>query len=183
MPARLQGHAASDNWFVAVEGDDIYPDLAIGRFPVVEPEEVAAIVAKTIRYGDQAGDEPWRSRALFITDENQAYQEQSDDLIDELSSWGLDSSRVYARLDDSLNDQHRATLGSEIGSGQLLVHFWGHGGRCIWRTGKPDLNNQSDLFNLEDLDNLPEGYKLVAVEPAQVQVSFLGRRRDRELHR
>ncbi len=32
-----QGHAASDNGLVSVDGDDIYPDLAVGRIPVVEP--------------------------------------------------------------------------------------------------------------------------------------------------
>ena len=48
MHQGAQGHAASDNYFVAVVGDDELPDLAIGRLPVVEPAEVAAIVDKTI---------------------------------------------------------------------------------------------------------------------------------------
>lgn len=43
-----QGHSASDNYFVQVEGGDHLPDLEIGRLPVVEPEEVAAIVDKIV---------------------------------------------------------------------------------------------------------------------------------------
>ena len=53
--AHAQGEAASDNWFVAVDGDDDLPELAIGRLPVTEPEEVAAIVAKTMRYMSDPG--------------------------------------------------------------------------------------------------------------------------------
>jgi hypothetical protein len=59
-----EGHSASDNWFVAVDGDDASPDLAIGRFPVVEPAEVEAIVTKTIAYARNPQPGAWHRNTL-----------------------------------------------------------------------------------------------------------------------
>ena len=36
----------------------------------------------------------------------------------------------------------------------MLVHFLGHGGRYIWRTGPPDYRKNHDLFTLEEVDRL-----------------------------
>lgn len=161
--ATTQGHAASDNWFVAVDGDDIHPDLAIGRLPVVSPEEVEAIVAKTIRYVEEPEVGPWRRNLLWITDENTAIQDQSDWIVEPLRGLGFRAVKVYPDLEEVANETHQARLRQALGDGQLLVHFWGHGGRFIWQTGRTDLNSQRDLFNLDDLDRLPASRRLAVV--------------------
>ena len=43
------------------------------------------------------------------------------------------------------------------------MHFYGHGGRYIWRTGPPDLRKNHDLFTLEDLDELQAHDRLPVV--------------------
>jgi len=43
------------------------------------------------------------------------------------------------------------------------VHFIGHGGRYIWRTGPPDLRKNHDLFTLADLDTLTNADRLPMV--------------------
>ncbi len=48
--ASYDGQSASDNHFVSVGKDPLHPVIAVGRFPVVEPAEVKAIVDKTINY-------------------------------------------------------------------------------------------------------------------------------------
>ena len=60
-----EGYAASDNGFVTLVGEDFFPDLAIGRFPVTSPDEVRAIVEKTIRYKKSKPDGEWRKAVLF----------------------------------------------------------------------------------------------------------------------
>lgn len=158
-----QGHAASDNYFVSVDGDDIYPDLAIGRLPVTQPEDVTAIVDKTLAYMREPEVGPWRRHALWITNESIAYQRRSDRFAKLLGDEGFDSTKVYPRPEEADNSQHQQELLDAFAEGQLLVHFVGHGGRLIWRTGPPDLRKNHDLFTLEHLDQLEPTRRLPVV--------------------
>ncbi len=158
-----QGHAASDNELVAVDGNDRYPDLAIGRLPVVTPEEVAAIVSKTIRYLTEPEAGAWRQRILWITNEDPALQRHSDRLAATLAGQGYESRKVYPGATGASNAMLQQTLRQSFDEGFAVVHFHGHGGRYIWRTGVSDLEKNSDLFTLEDLDRLAPSHRLSVV--------------------
>ena len=158
-----EGEAASDNAFVAVEGDDDLPDLAIGRFAVSRPEEVEAIVAKTIRYASRDDSGDWQRRVLWITDELQGFKSASDKLASGTEEQGLVAGKIYPGSDEADNLAHKAEIRRRLDEGQLLVHFLGHGGRYIWRTGPPDLKKNHDLFTLEDLDALASGRPLPVI--------------------
>jgi len=150
-----QGHAASDTDFVTFDPDE--PDLpvmAIGRLPVLEPAEVRAIVEKTIRYAESAPVGPWKARTLFITNQESVYQRMSDELALDVSEEGLAWTKIYPASKDESNELHTARLVEALDEGQLMVHFVGHGGRYIWRTGPPDYRKNHDLFTLEDLEKL-----------------------------
>ena len=105
-----QGHAASDNYFVAIAGEDYLPDLAIGRFPVVEPAEVAAIVTKTIRYMSENTVGPWRRSVLWITNESLAFQRRTDELAAEMAARGFNAKKVYPSSEEADNIGHQQTL-------------------------------------------------------------------------
>jgi len=149
-----EGYAASDNVFVAIDGDDYLPDLAIGRFPVSDPADVAAIVDKTIAYHQQSEVGPWRRKVLWITNEERAFQLNSDRLDNSFASNGFAGTKIYPSSQEKDNVEHQAELQSAFNDGQLLVHFLGHGGRYVWRTGPPDYRKNHDLFTLEHLDQL-----------------------------
>jgi hypothetical protein len=149
-----EGYAASDNVFVAVDGDDYLPDLAIGRFPVSDPADVTAIVDKTIAYHQQSEVGPWRRKVLWITNEERALQLTSDRLDDSFATTGFAGTKIYPSPQEKDNIEHQAELQSAFNDGQLLVHFLGHGGRYVWRTGPPDYRKNHDLFTLEHLDQL-----------------------------
>ena len=158
-----QGHSASDNYFVAVDGDDHLPELAIGRLPVVKPQEVRQIVAKIRRYllDPEPGD--WNRNALFITNEQRHNQSRSDSLAEDLLTKGIESQKIYPQSSEESNAEHTETLLQAFDGGQLFVHFLGHGGRYIWRTGPPDVKKNHDLFTLEDLDRLAPNPRLPIV--------------------
>ncbi len=155
-----QGHSASDNYFVTVEGDDYFPDLAIGRFPVVSPQEVGHIVQKTLMYLRSAPVGPWRRSILWITNEEKWAQRTSDSLAEEAEVFGYGANKVYPQPEESDNSLHQGTLQDAFNEGQLLVHFYGHGGRHIWRTGPPDLEKNHDLFTLDHVDGLEPNERL-----------------------
>ncbi|MBI5445281.1 MAG: hypothetical protein HY900_29225, partial [Deltaproteobacteria bacterium] len=157
------GHAASDNYFVAISEIDPTPRLAIGRLPVTEPEEVAAIVAKTIRHVRESGPGPWRQNVLWISDGAGFGRTLSDSLADKLATRGMASTKVYPDLTGASNARHQERIREAIDEGQLLVHFWGHGGRFIWRTAPADFERNEDLFTLADIDRLKPSARLPVV--------------------
>lgn len=155
-----EGHAASDNAFVAVSGEDISPDMAIGRLPVARPEEVASIVAKLLRYAREADVGPWRRNILWITNEQKWFQRVSDTLAQDFNGLGYSPVKVYPQPEEGDNSAHQEFLKQAFDDGQLLVHFLGHGGRYIWRTGPPDIKKNHDLFTLEDVEELTPSARL-----------------------
>ncbi|MCP4659898.1 MAG: hypothetical protein GY856_31225, partial [bacterium] len=160
--ATYQGHAASDNFFVDVD-DDLLPEMAIGRLPVVKPEAVARIVAKVRRYVTASEVGPWRRNVLFITNEQRRLQRQSDKLARRLTNGGFLGTKVYPTSSEVSNERHTGRLVEAFDQGQLVVHFLGHGGRYIWRTGPPDLKKNHDLFTLDHLEQLSAGGPLPVV--------------------
>lgn len=149
-----EGHAASDNAFVCLEGDDLQPEMAIGRIPVVAPEEAHTVVDKSIAYATAHNWGPWRKNVLFITNESMGYQRQSDRIAQMTEELGFLSHRVYPESSEKSNEHHSRTILDDLNEGQFLVSFLGHGGRYIWRTGPPDLKKNHDLFTLDHLDEL-----------------------------
>lgn len=158
-----EGHAASDNWLVCVDGDDYLPDMAVGRIPVASPEEMKAVVEKTIAYDAQAPEGEWRKRLLFITNESKGFQRSSDRSAELFEGRGFEIEKVYPNAEETANDLHTRHMLDLFDQGLLMVQFLGHGGRYIWRTGPPDLKKNHDLFTLEDLDDLKENSKLPVV--------------------
>jgi len=149
----LDGPAASDNWFVNVEGN-ARPEMAIGRFPVVTPEEVLGIVEKTLAFARRsAGEDP---AALMVTDHYDASKGHADVLAARLEEEGFSTTRIYPQVDGPASRQHLLTVVDAFDLGPDLVYFVGHGGRYEWRTGRADLSGQTDLFTLDHLDQLAE---------------------------
>lgn len=158
-----QGHSASDNYFVAVDGDDNLPDLAVGRLPVVEPEELAGIVAKIRGYVLEPEPGPWRNELLLITNDDPLFQRKSDRLAGFAAAHGLETKKIYPRKEERDNARHTRRLLEELDTGRALVHFMGHGGRYIWRTGPPSRQKDHDLFTLDDLEKLKPTRRLPLV--------------------
>ncbi|HET7065657.1 MAG TPA: C25 family cysteine peptidase [Rudaea sp.] len=157
------GQSASDNRFVATSDNDYHPALAIGRLPVVSAEEVAAIVRKTINYASASDVGSWRHRVMFIANENPSFQRSSDQIAQDVGAQGFATEKIYGNQDEADNLAHQAAINDGLNKGELLVHFIGHGGRLIWRTGPPDVKKNHDLFTLADVNNLRNGMRLPMV--------------------
>jgi len=148
-----EGQSASDNGYATMKQGDFHPTLAVGRFPVVEPAEVKAIVAKTIDYIAKPMPGPWHRDVTFIsTSELAAFKQASDQFSSELDQRGFITRNIYTDAEDrdpGHYSQARSTLRDDLDGGGLLVHFLGHGGSYIWRVGA-----MGDLFSLDDVSAL-----------------------------
>ncbi len=157
------GHAASDNYFVAVDGDDTLPDMAIGRLAVVEPADVTSIVEKTIRYASKPEVGPWRRSIVFLTNTLKRFHNQSRSVAKVFNAEGFSTEEIYPTLEEPDNAQYTRRLIELLNEGQLFIHYLGHGGRYIWETGRRDLKENRDLFTFEDLENLEATSRLPVV--------------------
>lgn len=145
-----EGQAASDNGFATLKAGDYHPTIAVGRLPVIEAAEVSAIVDKTIAYLSKPEPGDWRREVTFVsTDEVQSFKSASDKIAADLGSQGYSIKNLYTKQDASEATFAHAELKKDLDSGNLLVHFLGHGGAFIWRVGPP-----ADLFTLDDVSNL-----------------------------
>jgi len=158
-----EGLAASDSELVAIDGDNWIPDMAIGRFPVVEPSDVASIVRKIIDYETKAPVGPWRRSLLWISNEETYMQRFTDAVALSGTEFGTRPTKVFPEASATDNSLYQSQLVNEFDEGQLLVHFLGHGGRYIWRTGPPDPRRNHDLFTLDHIDQLQPTAKLPVI--------------------
>jgi Peptidase family C25 len=158
-----EGQSASDNGFVALSDSNFHPALAIGRFPVVTAEEVRAIVNKTVNYASTPTLGSWRSKVTFIANEDVYFQKSSDQIATAIEREGFTADKIYGKASETDNLANQAALNDSLNAGNLLVHFLGHGGRFIWRTGPPDVNKNHDLFTLDDVSKLHNGNRLPLV--------------------
>lgn len=154
-----EGQSASDNPY-GIVNQGFQPSVAVGRFPVVEPAEVSAIVDKTIDYMTKPQPGRWRRDVMFITDESEYFKKASDQLAESMGKQGFLADRIYASADEKDNLAHQSAIKDGLNEGQLLVHFIGHGGRYIWRTGPPDIRKNHDLFTLDDVSALNNSGRL-----------------------
>ncbi len=159
----LEGHAASDTWFVCFDDGDSLPDMAIGRLPAANAEELEQVIDKTIRFASAPPVGPWKRNLLFIANESVSFQRRSDSIAQEYGSRGYLPTKIYPHPSEPANEHHTQRIVEILDGGVYGVHFIGHGGRYIWRTGPPDLNKNHDLFTLEHLDTLADSERLPVV--------------------
>lgn len=155
--------AASDNGLVAVAGNDWRPDLAIGRLPASSEEELSGMVAKLLHYAKQSPEGSWRNRTTWISDIDPGFQRISNELADGLASRGFTNERIYPDESAQHSSQDQLRVLEAFNQGSALLHFLGHGGRLVWRTGPRDLSGASDLFGLKDIESLQESRALPLV--------------------
>lgn len=155
------GPAASDNPFVTLVGDDVFPDMAIGRFPAANPDEVRAMVEKTMAYMDNPAPGAWRSRVLLVSDPTGNLSARNEQLAERARERGMNASELLADPADDAA-QHQKRLRSALDEGMLVLHFFGHGGRFMWQTS-PSRGNADNLFGMDDLDLLAPSARLPIV--------------------
>lgn len=155
------GQAASDNMFAAVVGQDVTPDLAIGRLSCETREEAVVLVDKIINY-PLDDSKLWRQNVLLLssglseTDENLFGFNDANLYLDStyLMNNGFGSSKVfrYPTKPSHIPFQGEGPkIREEINKGAVFVNYYGHGGGYQWDL--VFLND--DIYLLENENRLP----------------------------
>ncbi|MCX6031497.1 MAG: C25 family cysteine peptidase [Chloroflexi bacterium] len=131
------GETAADNRFVTVAGDDIMPDLHLGRLPVTSQVELAAMVDKITSYEANPTAGAWRSKTVFVTDnaDNAGDFAALSDLAAAYVPPELVVQKIYLGSNDYPSGYaaraQQATLDA-FNQGALLFNYVGHSSIGNW---------------------------------------------------
>lgn len=136
------GQAVSDNAYVAVEGNDVTPDLCIGRLSCETVEEGNILLDKLESYpADNSKD--WKQNVLLMAsglsadDENSfGFNDASVALENDYSKpYGMTSTKVfhYPNKPEYLQYQGGGPeIRAAIDNGAVIANYYGHGGGYQW---------------------------------------------------
>ena len=162
-----QGETDSANRLVTIVGDDVLPDMAVGRVPVNTVEEASAFVEKTIAYEVGAG-RSCKQNQVFVADNadsNGDYVASSEAVIRDYVPAGahvqrlyLDAFRSAGTCGDAVGGAQCPELNAAIvehlnRDGALFVSYTGHAAPPRW-AGEQIFRN-SDVALLDNGSCLP----------------------------
>lgn len=157
----LYGNAVSDNMFVAVAGNDVIPDLSIGRISCETLEEANTLVDKIINYPNDNSKE-WKQNVFMIG----AGEDFDDEARFGFNDKNLSISDIYIKPEGYTTDfvfnypnkpEHEPYLGSTpeiramFNKGAVITNFYGHGGGYQW----DQVFLTDDIFLLENGNRFP----------------------------
>ena len=128
--ARRRGHSPSDYLYSLVDGDDLLPDVAVGRLAVESAAEAEGVVDKIVRYDTEPAPGDWRSRVIYLANHHSkdVFTLPSDELASRFSEpFGLQSVKIYNPDEQHLPNPTGKAFLDELNAGALLVNFNGHG--------------------------------------------------------
>ena len=166
VETNLLGETSSDNWFVLVSGDDILPDMWIGRLSAQEVSQADDIVDKIIHYEQNPPLGSWYRYALLVADDDDPAFETISEQIAGLLPTGYAASKVYAS--DYPPGDPTTDITQYINGGSVLVNYAGHGHVAGW--GKWD--GGKNIFELSDITALANTHKLPVVTVANCLNGF-----------
>jgi hypothetical protein len=162
----------SDPALGAVNGDDLVPDLAIGRLPAATVEEAQRLVAKVLSW-EESGQE-LAGAAVLVADNPDSGGDFEADVEDIRASFLSGRPTTTLELSELGGGTRAAILGA-FDEGASLMSYVGHGGTTVWASENvlndwdvPSLRAQSrqpllltmnclnGYFVTPNLDSLPE---------------------------
>jgi len=134
---------ASDPAYASVNGEDLLPDLAIGRLPAASVAEAQAMVEKIVAFERTAND--FSGPAVLVADNRDAagnFEADTEDIAANLGST-REIERIYL---SRLGAATRSSILGAFDRGASLVSYVGHGGIALWAS--------EDIFNGSDVKTL-----------------------------
>lgn len=125
-----RGETAADNRYVTLVGDDLMPDMIIGRMAVNTVAEAAVMVNKVINYEADLNPGDWQHDFLVIADEADPsgnFPFISDNLLSDLLPSAYSTSKVYLGITHTTGGEANTAIIAEINEGAVIVNYTGHG--------------------------------------------------------
>ena len=155
------GAVATDFPYSQVSGNDLIPDIFVGRIPASTNAEVMVAIDKIMEYEQNTPFTQWRNQALFISGNDVAtfdrydhnkplFRAQNSRILQNQLPEYASSFRLNVIRDTTLTPDPNFGSSTDLieyfDDGVFLINFLGHGGGGIWA--------DVGLLNLSDIDRL-----------------------------
>ena len=157
------GAAPADIEYTLLSGDDLVPDIAIGRIPASDSEELTNYLDKVEAYQKNPHIGQWRNKALMISGfdaggadretltNKPIFRSQNNRIIDLKMPQDVFAFKLNSEKNDTIQGfdpdfGSTRELIDYFDEGVTFINFFGHGGGAIWA--------DEGLFKLNDVDNL-----------------------------
>ena len=159
------GETAADNRYVAFVGEDVFPDMMLGRLAVNTTANAQGFVDKIIAYEESPEEGEWNRQVLAVSDSYDSgwpFPFLSDDLLRCCLPSSYEASRVYLEVTHANLIAAREAILEGINAGKLLVNYIGHAAASQWSSaevigGAPvyGVLNVNDISSLNNLNKYP----------------------------
>ena len=161
----ILGETPTDNWFVCVSGDDILPDMFVGRLSTQSASQAYDIVNKIVAYDRKPPEGDRTQHVLLVADDDDAVFTDTCEVIAGLFPDDFTFDRVYVAnytsglpVDDIIQS---------VNNGDYFINYAGHGAVDRW-----GLWNNKPSFGVGDLPSLNNAHKLAVVTVADCLNGF-----------
>lgn len=154
------GEAAADNRYVCVSGEDVLPDMHLGRLPAKTRAEASRMVNRILVYEQAPPPGDWRRTVLFVADNADnagEFDDLSDDIADHFVPSPYVTQTIYYKVTHATVSEANADLIDAINEGRLLVNYIGHAAQQFWAF--------EHLFDLDDMAALTNTERLPFMVP------------------
>jgi Peptidase family C25./Propeptide_C25. len=149
------GETAADNRYVTLLGDDVLPDMMLGRLTVNTLSEANRVVNKIISYEQSSPGETWAYSILSVADDPDGggnFPQIADNLFDELKPENYMLDKVHYMVTHTDPVAVRAAIVDQMNSGKILVNYIGHASYTSW--GQEPLFSREQVWLLTNNDRL-----------------------------
>lgn len=131
---------ARDHWYASVSGNNLLPDLSLGRLPFTQAAELDAYLEKVKRWERDGPHAKWRTRSTWVADTRDLAGDFAGTLREYMPS--APGPTASAFMDDQPKAEVRKVLLDGFKSGDGWVVYNGHGLHQTW--------SYKSMFTLED---------------------------------
>lgn len=147
---------AADNRYVTVQGNDLLPEMALGRLPVNSLAEAQTIINKIVAYESQPAVSVWNSYLGFVSDN---YPDPAGNFPAKSAEWAGD----YVSAPFSAQ---QIVVGQPITSTrEAILARWTNGAGLMLYNGHSSVRQWAEerAFHLDDVSRLVNGGRLPVV--------------------
>ncbi len=133
----------SDPTYAAVNGEDLLPDLALGRLSAASVEEAQRLIQKVLAFENGGGN--FDGSAVLVADNADLagnFEQDADEIASTLLA-SRNPKRIYYSQEGA---NTRTRIKEAFDEGASLLSYVGHGGTVIWAG--------ENIFNFQDVAKL-----------------------------
>ena len=154
----------SDYWYALLTGNDLMPEVAVGRFSSKSDTEIDYMVNKSVTFEQNPPAGDWLDKALLVAHKQNApgkYQGCKEEIRQATDTQSGTYRIKYPDFSTAYGAQGapNASVIAAINEGRGVVNYRGHGGWDRWWSW----NTANEHFTNTDVDNLTNGGKTPVV--------------------